>query len=121
MCNFVALNGSWIHPNFVSDYVYGEAANVIGERVERAAAGKIEPGMVPVARQDAVLNAAPIQGEAHVGTAIIHRIKSPVVVNHRNGMSTSGYHPASTRLELPYPPGPYLSFKLRGHDDCLPV
>jgi hypothetical protein len=45
---------------------------LVGELVERTTALQIEARVVPVAGQDAVSQGAPVQGEAHVGTAVVH-------------------------------------------------
>jgi hypothetical protein len=45
-------------------------SGVVGEEVERATAGEIELGMVPVAGEDAVSNGASVQGKAHVGAGL---------------------------------------------------
>ena len=48
-----------------------ESAHIVGKQVERAAAGEVEAGVMPVAGQDAVAHRAAIERKAHVRAAII--------------------------------------------------
>ena len=67
MLRLIALGRPWINPYLTIHDAYREAAHVICEGVEGAAAGQVEPGVVPMAGQNAVTDAAAIQGESHVG------------------------------------------------------
>ena len=71
----------------------------IGELVEGPAAFQIEAGVVPVAGQDAVAYAPPVQGEPHMGTAIVHGVHAAVMEEERqrvtgdpDGHATGGAH-----------------------------
>ena len=59
--------GFRVHPHVAVHHGHREAAHVVGEGIEGAAAGYIEAGMVPVAGEDAVPDAAPVQGKAPCG------------------------------------------------------
>ncbi len=58
-----------------------EADRVVGPRVERAPAGQIEAGVVPVARHEAGLDRALVEGEPEVGAAILDG-EGPTAVPH---------------------------------------
>ena len=60
-----------VHPHLAVANLRGEGADVVGPEVEGAAGGQVEAGVVPVTGQDAVLDGAPVQGEAHVGAAVV--------------------------------------------------
>ena len=60
-----------VHPHLAVASLRGEGADVVGPEVEGAAGGQVEAGVVPVTGQDAVLEGAPVQGEAHVGAAVV--------------------------------------------------
>ena len=47
--------------------------HVIGPEIEGAAAGEIEPGMMPVTGQDPICDAAALQREAHVRAPVVER------------------------------------------------
>ena len=51
-----------------------EAAQLVGELVERAAGRQVEARVVPVAREDAVADGAAMEREAHVRTAVVDRV-----------------------------------------------
>ena len=51
---------------------------VVGKKIEGAAAPQIETGVVPVTGQDTVLDGSAMQGEPHVGTAVVDRVEFPL-------------------------------------------
>ena len=57
---FIAGLGTWIDPDLAVNYRDGEAAHVVGEGVEGAATGEVETGVVPVAGENAVPDAAAV-------------------------------------------------------------
>ena len=61
-----------VHPHLAVASLRGEGADVVGPEVEGAAGGQVEAGVVPVTGQDTVLDGAPVQGEAHVGAAVVN-------------------------------------------------
>ena len=115
MLRLVALHRARVHPDLSVNHAHREAADIIGEGVEGAAAGEVEPRVVPVAGEDAVADAAPVQRKPHVGTAVIHRIHLAIVVHHGDGMPAAGHNPAGPVPEIINRPGPYLSFNYRSH------
>src|SRR5215831_2453062 len=69
------------HPDFaVTDF--GEAGrHVVCPQIEGTATREIEAGVVPVAGQAAILDAAAIQGKAHMWAAIVEREDTTFVVD----------------------------------------
>ena len=117
----VPLHRLWVHPHLPILHRDREAANVVGERVERAPTGEIEPRIVPVAGQDAVLHAAPVQRESHVRATVVHGVHLAVVVDHRDGMPAAGDHPAPAGLQFLNAAGLNLLRNLCRHDALLPI
>ena len=61
------------HPDLVITHLGEGGRHVVCPQIEGAATGEIEAGVVPVASQGAILDAAAIQGKAHVRAAIVER------------------------------------------------
>ncbi len=61
-----------------------EAARVVGERVERATAGEVEPGVVPVTCDQTALHRPLVQREAHVGAAVLDGVRAVHVPEHHH-------------------------------------
>ena len=61
-----------------------EATRVVGERIEGAAARKVEAGVVPVTRDEAALDRALVQREAHVRAAVLDRVRAVFVPEHHH-------------------------------------
>ena len=115
----VPLHGLRIHPHLPVPDRHGEAAHVVGKRIEGASAGQVKPGVVPVARQDAVLHAAPVQRKPHVRTAVVHGVHLPVVVDDGDGVPAAGDHPAPGGSQFVNAAGPDLLRYLCRHDALL--
>ena len=62
--------------------------------MKRAAAGQVEPGVVPIAGEDAVFHTPAMQRKAHVRTAVFHGEDFPVVVEHRDRLVQPDHHAA---------------------------
>jgi len=58
----------------------GERLDVVGPDVEGVAAGQFEAGVVPVTRQQAVVDGSLREGKAHVGTAVVDGVNLVFVV-----------------------------------------
>ena len=56
-----------------------EAAQVVGELVERAAGAEVEARVVPVAGQDPVGDRAAVERKAHVRAAVVDRVDVAVL------------------------------------------
>ena len=57
-------------------------AHVVGPRVERAAGTQVEAGVVPVAGDEAALDGAAVEREAHVRAAVVERVRVAVAPEH---------------------------------------
>ena len=61
--NRVGLRRAGIDPHASVGHGDREGPHVVGERVERAAAGEVEPGVMPVAGEDSFADGAPVERE----------------------------------------------------------
>ncbi len=69
--------------------LHGVGAHVIGERVEGVARCEIESGVVPVAREQPVLDGTPVEREAHVGATVVDRVRATLVPEDADAVSAS--------------------------------
>ena len=72
-----------INPYLTVSNLNGEHACLVGKLVEGSTALEVEAGVMPVAGEDAVLQGAPVQGESHVGTAIVQSVHPTVMEEER--------------------------------------
>ena len=91
-----------------------EAARVVGERIERAAAREVEAGVVPVTRDQTALHRALVQREAHVRAAVLDRVRrglrprrpppgsDPTLVSSCPDLRSSSNDPACTLMLPPH-------------------
>jgi hypothetical protein len=71
---------------------------VIRPEIKGAPARKIEPRVMPVARQNAVLDASTVEWEAHMRTAVVQGKDSTLVFDYQNGaMRAADDEPAFAR------------------------
>jgi hypothetical protein len=78
----------------------GAGRDVVRPQVEGAAAFEIEAGVVPVAGQNPVLDAAAFEREAHVRTAIVEGEDAPTVVDDEDRRMVAVHDEPTLRLEL---------------------
>ena len=57
---------------------------VVGPQIKGAAAFEIEPGVVPMTGQDAVLDAASLERKTHVRATIVEGEDTPAVVDNKD-------------------------------------
>ena len=62
----------------------GTGRHVVGPQIEGAAARQIEAGVMPMAGQDAVLDAAAVERKTHMRAAIVEREDTPAVVDEED-------------------------------------
>ena len=67
------------NPNVITIQAYCKRRRVVGPQIKCAAAAQVESCMVPVTREDAVLDSPFAQGESHVGAAIVEREYSVLI------------------------------------------
>ena len=83
-----------LHPHLAAAHFDWTGRHVICPEIERAAARKIEPGMVPVAGQDAVLHASAIEGKPHMRTSVVKGEEATLVFDDQDrSMRPSYYEP----------------------------
>ena len=73
-----------LHPHFQVAHFDGTSRHVVGPQIKGAAACQIEASVVPVAGQDAILDAAAVERKPHVWTAIVECEDALTVVNHED-------------------------------------
>ena len=58
-----------------------EGRRVVRPEIESAAAFEVEAGVVPMTGQDPVLDAAPVEREAHVRATVVEGVDAPAVID----------------------------------------
>ena len=80
----VGMTERGLHPDLAIPQFDWEDRYVVRPQIKGAAAFKIEPGVVPMTGQDAVLDAAPLERETHVRATIIEGEDTPAVVDDKD-------------------------------------
>jgi hypothetical protein len=83
----------------------GGYRGIVRPEIESSAAGKIEPGMMPMASQYAILDRAAMQRETEMRATVVEREDSTVVVydEQRTGAAMHDLHTAGLELvQRPY-------------------
>ena len=73
-----------LHPDFAIAQFDRKDRYVIGPKIKGAAAFEVEAGVVPMTGQDAVVDAAALEREAHVRAAIVDGKDTAVVVENKD-------------------------------------
>src|SRR5215831_10296984 len=71
-------------------------ADIIRPRIKRSTAAQIESRMMPVAGENAVLDGAPVEGKAHMRTAVIDSENAALRAEQHNHVSAEVDYLAST-------------------------
>ncbi|MEZ4635997.1 MAG: hypothetical protein R2856_13710 [Caldilineaceae bacterium] len=79
-----------IHVDVAVAHGHGIGGDVVGPEIEGAAGTQIEAGVVPMTGEDAVVDTAPIQREAHVRAAVVHGVNVALVDEERQHMPIDG-------------------------------
>src|SRR5258705_14839 len=98
-CRITVAEGR-LHPNLRVTHFYGTGGHIVGPQIEGAAARKVEAGVVPVAGQDTVFDAAAFERKAHVRTAIVERENVSVGVDDEDRAMRSAYDELPLGLQL---------------------
>jgi hypothetical protein len=72
-------------PHLFPAHFHWTGRHVIGPEIERTAARKIEPGMVPVAGENAILHASAIEGEPHMRAPVVEGANAALVHDYQDG------------------------------------
>jgi hypothetical protein len=89
-----------LHPDLAVAQLDRGDRRVVRPQVERAAAFKVEAGVVPVTGQDAVLDAAAIEREAHMRAPIVEGEDAIAVPDDENLTVTAAHDEPTLRLQL---------------------
>jgi hypothetical protein len=73
-----------LHPDFAITQFDRKLRYIVCPNIKGAAAFEIKAGVMPMTGQDAVLDAAALEREAHVRTTIVESEDAPAVVDHKD-------------------------------------
>ncbi len=95
------------HNHVVAVDVDRVGPDVVRERIQGAAGLEVEAGVVPVARQQSVLDGAPVQGKAHVRAAVVDGVGPARRTKRRRRAATRACRSADPwpSRRRRYPPG----------------
>ena len=112
MSGWVGMTEDRPHPHLTGlAHLDRAGRHVVGPEIEGAAAGEIKPGMMPVAGQNAVRDAAALQRETHVRAAVVEREDASLIVDEQDRRMPAVHDEAALGLQLVEAAGPH---KLRG-------
>ena len=77
----VGLSERRLHPHVRVTHLDGTGRHVVGPQIEGAAAREIEACVMPVAGQNAIVDASAVERKAHVRTTIVKSEDTAAVVN----------------------------------------
>ena len=78
----------------------GEAAQLVGELVEGAAGAEVEARVVPVAREDPVVDRPAVQREAHVRAAVVDRVDGVSIGEQADRVAIEAHDEPPLRAKL---------------------
>src|SRR5438874_7896070 len=85
MSNRVDVAKHGFHPDLAARADLDRTSrHVVCPKVKRTATRQFEPRMMPVAGQDAVLDAATLQRETHMRTAVVERKDVPILMHEQD-------------------------------------
>jgi hypothetical protein len=94
-CRQLGLSRREVYPHLAVPDLHREDTRFIGELVECPTALQIEACVVPVAGQDTIVYAPPVQGESHMWTAIIHGVHLAIFKEERERVTADPYRHAT--------------------------
>ena len=94
-----------VDPDLAVDHFGWEGGDVVRPEVKRAARRQVEAGVVPVAGEDAVVDAAAIEGEAHVGAAVVQGVNAVAVADEHQSAVARAHSVAGPSGEIGQTPG----------------
>jgi hypothetical protein len=101
----IGMTERGLHPDLPVAHLDRAGRYVVRPQVEGAAAREIEARMVPMTRQDAVLDAAALERKAHVRATIVEREDAPAVVDDEDRPMAAVHDEPPLRLQLGENPG----------------
>src|ERR1700751_3286066 len=101
MSRWIGIAEHRFHPHLAARPDLDRASrHVICPQIECAAARQFEPRMMPVAGQDAVLDAAPIERETHMRAAIVEREDMPALVYEEDRAMAAVHNKSALGFQL---------------------
>ena len=94
-----------VDPDVAVDDCRRECGYVVGPQVESAAGRHVKARVMPVAGEDAVVDAAAIEGEAHVGAAVVQGVNAVAVPDEHQGAAARAHSVAGSGGEIAQTPG----------------
>ena len=94
----IGMSGGGLYPDLAVAQFNREDRYVIGPQIKGAAAFEIETGVVPMTGQDPVLDAAPLEREAHVWATIVEGEDAAAVVDNKDRTMTAVHDEPTLRL-----------------------
>ena len=96
----VAMAERRLDPDLAVTHLDRTGRDIVGPEIERAAARQVEAGVVPMASEDAVLDAAAIERKAHMWAAVVEPEDVPPVVNQQDRGMAPVHHEPTLSLQL---------------------
>jgi hypothetical protein len=96
------LLGGDVHPNLAFPNLHGKHPDVSGKLVKTPATCEVEAGMMPMAGENSVLDRAPLERKAHVGTPAIRRVDLSILSDHHDGVPSDMHNLAAVDIHLRY-------------------
>ena len=96
----IGMTERGLHPDVAVAHLDRADRHVVRPQVEGAAAFEIEAGVVPMTGQDAVLDAAALEREAHVRATIVEGEDAPAVVDDEDRTMATVHDEPPLRLQL---------------------
>ena len=117
---WIGMTKRGLHPDFAITQFDRKLRYIVCPKIKRAAAFKIEAGVVPMTGQDAVLDAASLKREAHVRATIVEGEDATTVVNDKDRPMIAVQNDAPLRLKVLKAAGEHELF-IRSVHDISPV
>jgi len=96
----IGITERGFHSHFAIAQFDWENRYVVRPQIKGAPAFEIEAGVVPMTGQDAVLDAAALEREAHVWAPIVEGENVPAVVDNKDRTMTAVHDEPTLRLQL---------------------
>ena len=96
----VCVTQRGLHPDLSVAHLGREGRRLVGPQIESAAAFEVEAGVVPMTGQDPVLDAAPVEREAHVRATVVEGEDAPAVIDDQDRAMDAMQDDPALRLHL---------------------
>ena len=96
----VVMTVSGLHPDLAVAHLDRKGRRVVRPEIEGAAAFEVEAGVVPMACQDAVLDAAPVERKAHVRATVVEGKNPPAIEEDKDRAVGAVHDEPALRLQL---------------------